>query len=62
MYLLKNSKTNEYFCEFAEHFPLTTTDVNEAADFHTPFDAEQLKVHLPDAYTVIPKPVKTKTT
>lgn len=55
MYLLQNLKTGHYFCEFAEHVSLDTKNIEEAADFHTPTDAERLKQHLNGKYEVVEK-------
>lgn len=55
MYILKNTLTKQFFCEFAEHLSLDTKDVNEAAEFEKVYDAELLMPQLTGTYVVVPK-------
>jgi hypothetical protein len=55
MWVLQKNDTKEYFCEFAEHCPLTTRDIEEAAEFEKASNAELLMAHLPGNYEVVPK-------
>ena len=55
MWVLQNTLSKQFFCEFAEHIPLDTRDVNEAADFEKASDAHLLLAHLHGSYEVVPK-------
>lgn len=55
MWVLQNTKTKQYVCEFAEHLPLDTKDMDEAADFNSAADAELLKPRLFGNYQAVPK-------
>lgn len=52
MFVLQNKKTKQFFCEFQEHINTDTTDIDEAADFHTKVDAERLTGVMVGEYSV----------
>lgn len=54
-FVLQNTFTGAFFCEFSEHIPLDTTDINEAADFEKASDADLLMAHLDGSYSTQPK-------
>lgn len=55
MYVLQNTKTKEFFCEFSEHVALNTKDITEAAEFTKASDAHLLIAHMEGTYKPEPK-------
>lgn len=50
MWYLLNTRTGEWFCEFAEAVPLDTKHKEEACEFHTWHDAENLRLNAGNFY------------